>query len=95
MAKLRNIPITGRGIIEWTPGQWWVVEVTGPDGSLTPVSGPFSSNRRRTGRQQATDRLDLGVRIGNGGPSCGHSACSQTYIDTGNAQCLKVRQEER
>ena len=25
------------GIVEWTPGRWWAVEVTGPDGSFTPL----------------------------------------------------------
>jgi hypothetical protein len=25
------------GVIEWTPGKWWVVQVTGPDGSFTPL----------------------------------------------------------
>lgn len=28
-------------IIEWTPGHWWIVEVTGPDGSYTPIEGSF------------------------------------------------------
>jgi hypothetical protein len=24
-------------IVEWTPGKWWVVKVTGQDGSMTPL----------------------------------------------------------
>ena len=24
-------------VIEWTPGKWWLVEVTGVDGSYTPI----------------------------------------------------------
>ena len=26
-----------RGLVQWTPGVWWVVEVTGQDGSFTPL----------------------------------------------------------
>lgn len=26
-----------RKVIEWMPGKWWVVEVTGEDGSYTPL----------------------------------------------------------
>jgi hypothetical protein len=39
----------GRRVIEWTPGQWWAVEVTGADGSYTPLyqgKGGTSSARK-------------------------------------------------
>jgi hypothetical protein len=26
-----------RKVIEWTPGRWWAVEVSGRDGSYTPL----------------------------------------------------------
>jgi hypothetical protein len=29
--------IGDRGIVEWTPGHWWAVEVTDPDRSFTPL----------------------------------------------------------
>jgi hypothetical protein len=38
-----DISVVGEGagperrVIEWTPGQWWVVEVSGRDGSYTPL----------------------------------------------------------
>lgn len=36
-------PMTQFERIEWVPGRWWLVEVTGSDGSYTPhrqLSGP-------------------------------------------------------
>lgn len=32
-------------VIEWVPGKWWVVQVTGTDGSLTPIAGPFPTEQ--------------------------------------------------
>ena len=28
-------------VVEWSPGKWWVVAVTGADGSYTPLAGDF------------------------------------------------------
>lgn len=33
-------------VIEWTPGEWWVVRITGKDGSYTPLAGPFKSQKK-------------------------------------------------
>ncbi len=30
-------------VIEWTPGKWWVVQITNKDGSYTPLDGPFDT----------------------------------------------------
>lgn len=30
-------------IVEWSPGKWWVVQITNRDGSYTPLDGSFNS----------------------------------------------------
>ena len=42
-AALRRAPLK---VVEWTPGVWWLVRVTGRDGSYTPISGPWKSKAK-------------------------------------------------
>lgn len=30
-------------IVEWSPGKWWVVQITNKDGSYTPLDEHFNS----------------------------------------------------
>lgn len=40
--RRRNRPDPARlAVLEWSPGRWWIVEQTGPDGSYTPIRGPM------------------------------------------------------
>ncbi len=44
---------------------------------------------------QAAEEYDvLWLALGNRGPPCGHSACSQNYIDTGSTDCIAEEDEK-
>lgn len=43
-----HISAAPRKVIEWVPGSWWVVAVTGKDGSYTPLyEGQGNTSRER------------------------------------------------
>ena len=33
-------------VVEWVPRGWWVVKITSPDGSFTPLEGPFKNKKQ-------------------------------------------------
>jgi hypothetical protein len=68
--------------------QWDIL----PD-ELTPEEREYAALHGRIGDKDALDRR-LSIRFGVtkirfGVKHCGHSACTQNYIDTGNAQCIE------
>jgi len=72
-----------------------VKTITGSE--VVAVVGGSDGRERAQAYADAMNKGDAAAqenRRGRRGPECGHSACSQNYIDTGETVCLRTLEAE-